>query len=97
MSTYIILVNYTQQGIEKIKDSPKRLEGVKMLLRRLGGELKDFYLCLGTYDLVIVLEAPEDEAVAKLVLSVGSLGYVRTTTLKAFPEQEYREIIQALP
>jgi uncharacterized protein with GYD domain len=97
MSTYIVLVNYTQHGIEKVKDSPKRLDGVKLLLRKLGGELKEFYLCLGGYDIVIVLEAPDDETVAKLVLSVGSLGYVRTTTLRAFPEPEYREIIQTLP
>ena len=97
MATYLILVNYTDQGIRNVKDSPKRLDAAKKLLKSMGGEIKDFYLTMGSYDLAIVAEAPSDDVIAKFSLASGSLGNVRTTTLKAFPEAEYRKIIAALP
>lgn len=97
MPTYINLINYTDQGIRNIKDSPKRLDAAKKLLKELGGEMKAFYLTLGTYDIVTVTEAPNDEVVAKFVLALASAGNVRTNTLKAFPEAEYRKIISGLP
>ena len=97
MATYIILVNYTQEGIQKVKESPKRPDAVKMLARRFGAELTDFYLCMGVYDIIVVMQAPNDETVAKFVLAISSLGYIRTTTVRAFSETEYREIIQSLP
>lgn len=97
MPTYINLVSYTDQGIRVIKDSPKRLDTAKKMLKDMGGELKAFYLTLGQYDIVTVAEAPNDEVIAKFVLALGSAGNVRTQTLKAFPEAEYRKIIAALP
>lgn len=97
MPTYISLINYTDQGIRNVKDSPKRLDAAKKVLKDLGGELKAFYLTMGAYDIVIVAEAPSDEVVARFVLAVGSLGNVRTTTLKAFSEAEFRKIVGALP
>ena len=97
MPTYVILINYTDQGIRNIKDSPKRLDAAKKLLKEMGGEFKQFYLTMGAYDIVTVVEAPDDEAIAKFALASSSLGNVRTTTLKAFPEAEYRRIIAALP
>ncbi|MBI3454261.1 MAG: GYD domain-containing protein [Candidatus Rokubacteria bacterium] len=97
MATYVSLVNYTDQGIRNVKDSPKRLDAAKKLLKDMGGELKAFYLTMGAYDIVIVAEAPSDEAVAKFSLAVASIGNVRTTTLKAFNEAEYRKIVAALP
>lgn len=97
MPTYISLINYTDQGIRNIKDSPKRLDAAKKLLKGLGGELKAFYLTLGPYDIITVAEAPNDEVVTRFVLALASAGNVRTTTLKAFPEAEYRKIIAGLP
>ncbi len=97
MATYIMLLNYTDQGIRNVKDSPNRLDAAKALAQDLGGEFKQTYLTLGAYDFVAVLELPNDEAAAKFALAVCSLGNVRTTTLKAFPEEEFREIIAALP
>lgn len=97
MPTYISLINYTDQGIRNIKDSPKRLDAAKTLLKGLGGELKAFYLTLGPYDIITVAEAPNDEVVTRFVLALASAGNVRTTTLKAFPEAEYRKIIAGLP
>jgi len=97
MAMYIMLINYTDQGIRTVKDSPKRLDAAKKMLKTMGGEIKAFYLTMGTYDIAIVAEAPSDDVIAKFALAAGSLGNVRTTTLKAFPEAEYRKIIAALP
>ena len=97
MAKYIMLLNYTQQGITKVKDSPKRAEAARALARKCGAEMTDLYLTLGDYDLVALVEAKDDEAVAKFALSVGSLGNVRSKTLKAFTEEEFRKIVQSLP
>ncbi len=97
MPTYVSLINYTDQGIRNVKDSPKRLDAAKKLLKDLGGELKAFYLTMGGYDIVTVAEAPNDESVAKFVLALASSGNVRTTTMKAFSEAEYRKLIAGLP
>ncbi len=97
MSTYIMLINYTDQGIRNIKDSPKRADAARELAKACGAEMKSLYLTMGGYDLVVTVEAPNDDAVAKFSLAVGSAGNVRSTTLKAFTEEEYRGIIEALP
>ena len=97
MPMYISLMHFTEQGVRTIKDSPKRLEGGKKLLEDLGGEMKAFYLTMGPYDAVVILEAPNDEAVAKFALTLGAHGNVRTTHLRAFNEAEYRKIVAELP
>lgn len=97
MATYIILTNYTQLGIENIKESPARLDAAKAVFQSMGAELKQFYLTVGRYDIVILAEAPNDETVAKIALLIGSKGAVRTETLRAFSEEEYRNIIDTLP
>ena len=97
MATYISLINYTDQGVRNIKDGPKRLDTAKKMLKDMGGELKAFYLTMGGYDIVTIAEAPSDETVAKFVLMLGSAGNVRTTTLKAFTEAEYRKLVSSLP
>ena len=97
MSTYIVLLRYTQQGVQNIKESPTRLDAAKQAFQALGAEVKAFYLVMGQYDAVVVSEAPDDETMAKLALATGSLGNVRTETLRAFTEDEYRQIIAALP
>ena len=97
MPTYIALVDYSDQGIRNIKDSPKRLDAAKKMLKDMGGEVKQFYLTMGAHDIVTVIEAPSDETVAKFVLVLGAAGNVRTTTMKAFTEAEYRKLISTLP
>lgn len=97
MPTYISLINYTEQGIRDIKDAPKRVTAAKKLLASMGGKMKGYYLTLGSYDIVTVAEAPDDETAAKFVLTIAAAGNVRTTTLKAFPEADFREIIKSLP
>ena len=97
MATYIVLANYTDQGIRNVKQSPDRLDAARELAGSLGAELKDFHLTVGAYDIVFTLQAPDDATAAKFALSTGSLGNVRTTTLKAFSEAEFRDIVQSLP
>ena len=96
MATYFILLNWTDQGIKNVKDSPKRLDAVKKAIKGIGGEVKAFYMLQGTYDLALIMEAPNDDALAKLLLKVGAAGNVRTTTMKAYPEAEYRKIMSEL-
>ena len=97
MPTYITLVNWTQKGIENVKGSPDRLDSWKDLVKQSGGEVKSFFMTMGDYDLVTVVEAPDDETYAKLILTVATLGNIRTKTLLAFTEEEYRRIIGGLP
>lgn len=97
MPTYVHLVEYTQEGIEDIEDSPSRLDDARELAESLGGKLTDFYLTFGEYDIVTVSEMPDDETAAQFVLSVAREGAVSTETLKAFPEDDYREVIDGLP
>jgi len=97
MPTYIVLLHYTQQGIGDIKESPKRLDAAKQAFRAMGAELKQWYLVMGQYDAVVIGEAPDDETVMKIALSIGARGAIRTETLRAFTEDEYRKLIAALP
>jgi len=97
MPTYITLGKWTQQGIEKVKESPARLDGFKQLVKSTGGEVKGFYMVTGRYDIVVISEAPNDEGMAKVALATASKGGIKTETLRAFTEDEYRKIVGALP
>ena len=96
MPMYVSLVRYTDQGIRTIKDSPARLENVKKMLKSAGGELKQFFLAMGRYDIVLVTEAPNDETVATISLGLASLGNVRTETMRVFTEDEFRKIVGSI-
>jgi uncharacterized protein with GYD domain len=96
MTTYIVLVNWTDQGARAVKDSPKRLDAAKKALREVGGEFRAVYLTMGEVDMVCTCEAPDDAVMARFIMQLGMLGNVRTRTLKAFPEAAYREIIASL-
>jgi len=96
MSTYIALLKWTQQGISKVGGSAKRLDAGRKAFKKAGVEIKDVYMTLGRCDLVCVIEAPDDEAYAKAILGLASLGNVSTETLKAFPEDQYRDIVGSL-
>lgn len=97
MATYIILFRYTQQGIKNIKDSPGRIEAVRQAFKAAGAEFKQWFLTMGQYDGAVIVEAPDDETLAKLVLGIGSLGNVSTETLRAFTEDEFKKLVAALP
>jgi len=97
MATYIQLIRFTQKGIENIKEGAARLDTVKQAYQAMGAEMKAFYLVAGQYDGIVIVEAPNDETMAKISLASGTRGTVRTETLRAFTEEEYRKIIAALP
>jgi uncharacterized protein with GYD domain len=97
MSTYISFLKYTQQGIENVKESPSRLDAARKAFEGLGAQLKEFYLVCGTYDAIVISEAPDDTVVAKASLSLAARGNVRTETFRAFKEDEFRKIIRELP
>ncbi len=97
MPTYISLLRYTQQGVTAIKDSPKRRRAAAKAIAGLGGKLVNTYLTLGRFDVVALIEAPDDETAAKFALMTGSQGNVTTETMRAFPEAEYDRLIKSLP
>ncbi len=97
MATYLMLFRLTQQGIQKIKEAPTRVQAAKEVCRSLGGEVKQFHFLMGQYDSVFTLEAPNDETAAKIALAIGSRGNVETETLRAFTESEFKQMIAGLP
>jgi uncharacterized protein with GYD domain len=97
MATYISLLSYTDKGIANIKDGPARLDAAKAAFKAAGAELKAFYLVMGQYDAVVISEGPDDDTTAKLSLAIGAQGNVRTETLKAFTESEFRSIVASMP
>lgn len=96
MPTYIALLKWTGQGIENVKDSPARLDAGRKAFKKIGVKIKDSYLTMGRYDLVCLIEAPDDESFATAMLSLGSQGNIQTETLKAFSEAQYRKICASI-
>jgi uncharacterized protein with GYD domain len=98
MATYLMTFRYTQQGIQKIKESPSRVEAAKKIIQSLGGEVKVFYGVLGAeYDTLFILEAPNEEAVGQMALAIASQGSVQTSTHRIFSDEEFKRIIAGLP
>jgi uncharacterized protein with GYD domain len=97
MATFITLLRYTQQGITSIKQAPGRIDAARKAYRALGAELKAFYLVMGRYDIVALVEAPDDTTAVKAALALGSKGNVSSETLRAFSEEEFRKIVAEVP
>jgi uncharacterized protein with GYD domain len=93
MATYILLGNFTDQGIRNIKDTAKRAEALKGMAKKVGATVKDAYWTLGQYDTVAIFDAPDDGAMTSLALSIGVLGNVRTQVLRAFTPAEIGPIV----
>jgi uncharacterized protein with GYD domain len=93
MPTYVALLNWTDQGIRGYKDTAKRAEAFAAAAQQLGAKLLNIYWTVGPYDLTAVIEAPDDETVTAVLLRLGGVGNVRTTTLRAFDRQEMERII----
>lgn len=97
MATYVTLFRYTQKGFENIKEHPKRLDAVRKAIAGAGGKLVGFYLTMGQYDLVAICELPDDETMARAALGAASQGLVRSETMRAFTDDEYRQLVAGLP
>jgi uncharacterized protein with GYD domain len=93
MPTYILLVDWTEQGITKFKDSVDRYEEGQGILKEAGVDFRDIYWTLGSHDMVSIVEAPDDETLSAALLRNASLGNFRTTTMRAFSADEMRAVI----
>ena len=94
MPRYVGLINWTDQGVRNYRDTVRRVEEARAASEQLGVRIVDIYWTLGGYDLVVVTEAPDDEALTAFLLQLGSLGNVRTQTLRAFDADEMSRIIE---
>src|SRR5262245_28972854 len=96
MPQYIMLVNFTDQGRKGIKEVPNRQEKTRETAKRFGVERKTVWMTFGPYDFVHLYEAPNDEAMAKFVMTISSFGNIRTTVMRAWDEAEHLPLIQEL-
>ena len=97
MPSYLSLLNWTEQGARDIKQSPERLDAAKEAIQAAGGRMIFFYMTMGEYDIATLIEAPNDEAAASMLLALGAQGSIRTKTMRAFTEDEFRSIVGNLP
>jgi len=97
MPSYVVLFQFTEKGSQNIKQSPDRVAAIKQRFRDAGAEVKAFYALLGRYDTIFIAEAPDDSTMAGLVAGIVSSGYVRSETMRAFTEEEFRRIASGLP
>ena len=96
MPTYVTLAKWTDEGIRNVKDSPKRRQAFEDRITTMGGKVKDAYLMMGEYDLMVVTEVPNDETAAKMSLGTAMQGNVRTVTMRAFAREDMDKIIESL-
>jgi uncharacterized protein with GYD domain len=96
MPTYIILMNYTDKGIQDIRQGPQRLEAAKQSIQNAGGQLHAWYLTMGQFDVIAVVDMPSDEVHARCMLNLASYGNLRTTSMRAFAEAEAVAIIRSI-
>src|SRR5262245_54180909 len=94
---FIMTLNWTDQGIRSVKESPKRAQASREIAKKVGVEIKDFYLTSGDTDFVLLLETQSGDNAAKFALALSSLGNVRTKTVRAWPEAEFQKLINELP
>ena len=97
MNTYITLMKLTDQGAKDLKEAPKRIEEGLKAFEKMGGKLIGFYATLGEYDYIAIGEVPSDEAGTAFNLALSSQGYVRTTSIRAFTQKEFANMIKKLP
>ncbi|WP_049937680.1 GYD domain-containing protein [Haloplanus natans] len=95
METVVSLVNYTGEGVQHVDEGPDRLDGAREVVESMGVELTHFFQTMGQYDAVVIMEMPDAETATQGGIAIA--GAVRTETLRAFPEAEYRELIDGLP
>lgn len=93
MALYIVLASFTEQGIRNVKDTPKRADAFKSMAKKAGATVKDMFWTLGQYDVVAIVEAPDELSMTALGLSTGALGNVRTQTLRAFTAADMTTIL----
>jgi len=97
MPTYVSLLNWTGQGIKKVKETTKRSKAFLDRAGKMKVKVREIYWTMGHYDVVVIMEAPDDEAISRLMLGVGALGNFKSETLRAFSAQEMTQILKEMP
>jgi uncharacterized protein with GYD domain len=97
MANYICLLNFTDQGIRKVKATTKRAKDLQAMAAKMNVDVRELYWTMGRYDVVVVAEAPDDETITRMTLGLGILGNVKTETLRAFTAKEMNEVLKGLP
>ncbi|KWV51504.1 GYD family protein [Bradyrhizobium macuxiense] len=97
MATFILRIDWTDQGIRNVKEAPKRSKAARELAKTLGVEIKEVYLTSGEHDILLLAEAPVGDHITKLALALSSQGNIRTCTSRAWPEAEWTKLISELP
>jgi uncharacterized protein with GYD domain len=95
--TFMMSLNWTDQGIRAVKEAPKRAQAGRDLAKKVGVEIKHLFLTSGDSDIVLIVEAPDGDNVAKFALLLGSLGNVRTRMTRLWPESAFQKLISELP
>lgn len=96
MATYVMLTHWTGEGAVHADKAPERVEKAREMARAMGAEIKAFYVLMGRYDTMVLMEAPDDATMAKFALSIARKGSARTETMRAFTEDEFKELIAAM-
>jgi uncharacterized protein with GYD domain len=96
MPTYLSLLSWTNDGVKNVKDSPNRLDAGKKAFQAAGAKIISAHTLMGQYDMAVLVEAPDDMTIARLALSLAKQGFVKTETMRAFTEDEYRKIISGI-
>jgi uncharacterized protein with GYD domain len=97
MANYVVLTHWTGEGAVHADKAPERVEQAREMARAMGAEIKAFYMLMGRYDTMVLMEAPDDATMAKFALSLARKGSVRTETMPAFTEDEFKKLIASLP
>ena len=97
MPSYVLLLNYTDEGMSNIRYLPQHVHAFRQVVEGAGGHLTNMYLTMGQYDMVAIIEAPSDRSCVSMSLALCSLGNFRITTLKAFGEDELGAIVEDIP
>ena len=97
MPMFVLFLNWTEQGIRAIKDAPKRAQAAQELAKKVGVEIRDVYLTSGDDDLLVIVDTPNGDNVAKFAMALGAQGNVRTRTVRAWPQAEFQKLIAELP
>ena len=97
MPTFILSLNWTDQGIRSVKDAPKRSKAARQLAKKVGVEIQQIFLTSGDSDLLAIVDSPNGDNVAKFAIALGGMGNVRTRTARAWSEPEFTKLISELP
>ena len=97
METYLVLGNFTKQGVDNLKGTPDRIEAARNAVEQAGGKFLAWYMTIGQFDFVTIAELPDSKSLATIIMATGMQGNERTETLRAFTESEFKDLVASLP